>query len=80
MEYLRELRNQLLSILGKYRITRIITCSFVIAMIWCFADVISGSYDPNPMHDLICIGLGVLSERFLIWGKSIDENKIYAKL
>lgn len=70
MEYLIELRNQFFMNMGKYRITRILTYSFVIAMIWSFADIISGSYEAYFVHDLMCLGFGVIAERITPWGKN----------
>lgn len=69
MDFLKEYRNYFFSEIGKKRLLRILFCSLVIALIWCFADWISGNLKPNLWHDLICFCLGVIAERLIPWGK-----------
>lgn len=70
MQFLKEFRNLFFKEMGKKRVYRILTCSFVIALIWCFADVVSGSFEPNLFHDFICLCLGIIAERLIPWGKN----------
>lgn len=68
---LEEVRNLFFAEIGKKRFNRILFCGFVIAVIWCFADFRSGSLGVNPMDDFICLGLGVVAERLIPWGKTL---------
>lgn len=71
---LRLFRNEFFKEIGNKRWKRILTVSFVISCIWILADLISGNYDPNFWHDLICLGLGVIGERFVTWGKVTNRE------
>lgn len=66
---LKGIRNEFFETLGKKRWMRIITIAFSIALVWDFADWISGSYAPNLWHALICLALAAVIERLLPWGK-----------
>jgi hypothetical protein len=66
---LRYERNLFFAALGMRRFNRILACTFVIACIWCFADFRSGNLKANYIDDIICLGLGVIAERLIPWGK-----------
>lgn len=74
MKFLKIWRNVFFFETGRKRITRIIVCTFIIALIWIFADLLNGNLSFNPLHDLICLGLGVIGERIIPWGKSALGN------
>lgn len=78
MKLLKAWRNAFFEEAGKKRITRILVCSFVLALIWTFADLKSGVFSVNPLDDLICLLLGIMSERLIPWGKasSVNERKL----
>lgn len=66
---LRLMREGIFEALGDKRWKRIVVIALFIALIWCFADWISGSLKPNLWHDIICLLLAVCIERLLPWGK-----------
>lgn len=74
-----QLRNAFYTEVGKKRWKRVVFCTLVIAIIWDFADWLSGSYQLNLWHDFICLGLGIISERFVSWGKIDDRSKTTVK-
>ena len=73
MDSLRKLRNLVFEDMGKSRIKRIFMCAFVIASIWTFADIVRGNLSFNLWHDLICLGMGVVAERLIPWGKTAES-------
>lgn len=73
METLRLIRNQSFQEMGKKRVHRILACSLFIAIVWCFADFLSGNLKPNFRDDLICLGFGIVVERLIPWGKTINK-------
>lgn len=66
---MRDVRNLFFIGLGTKRVNRILFCGFVIAVIWCFADFRSGSLTVNYIDDIICLGMGIVVERLIPWGK-----------
>lgn len=67
-------RQKAFNELGKSRIKRIAVCSLAIAAVWCLADFLSGSLSVNLWHDLLCLGLGVLTERLIPWGDATHTD------
>ncbi|EOO44233.1 hypothetical protein CN553_12650 [Bacillus cereus] len=68
-QLLIQIRNEFFKEMGSSRLKRVLFCTFFIANIWCFADLLSGSLSINLWHDLICLVLGIVSERLIPWGK-----------
>ena len=66
---MKEFRDLFFIELGKTRFRRVITCIFLIGLVWNFADALNGSFSFNPLHDIICLILGVVVEFILPWGK-----------
>lgn len=66
-------RQKAFNELGKSRIKRIAVCTFGIAAVWCLADSLSGSLSVNLWHDLLCLGLGILTERLIPWGTENEK-------
>lgn len=66
---LRYERTLFFTVLGMRRCYRIMFCSFIIALVWCFADFRSGNLEANYINDIICLGMGILVERLIPWGK-----------
>ena len=75
MEMIRILRMLFYREVGKTRLGRIAMCTFIIGLIWIMADTISGSLSVNPYHDILCLGMGIVAERLIPWGKE-DDIKI----
>lgn len=69
MSFLRYFRKEFFKEIGKNRFMRILFCSFTIAILWSFTDWIGGIYEPKLRDDLICLVLGIISERLIPWGK-----------
>ena len=72
MKFLNTLRNErnlFFAALGMRRFNRILFCGFVIALVWCFADFRSGNLKVNFIDDIICLGMGIIAERMIPWGK-----------
>lgn len=69
VDALRGVRNQLFEMAGKKRWKRVALIALFIALVWCFADWISGNLKPNLWHDLICLVMAVIIERLIPWGK-----------
>lgn len=75
MSFLRKFRNVFFKEVSKNRLLRILFCSFVIAILWCFTDWLGGIYEPKLRDDLICLVLGIISERLIPWGKSNPKSE-----
>lgn len=75
MEFIRERRSQVFQEIGKKRVLRILVLSLFIALVWCFADLLSGSLTVNYWHDVICLGFGIIIERLIPWGKSKQKGR-----
>lgn len=69
MDTLRILRNAFFEATGNQRWKRVALIALFVATIWCFADWMSGSLQINLMHDFICLGMAIVIERLLPWGK-----------
>lgn len=69
MSFLRYVRNEVFKEFGKNRIIRILFCSFIVSILWSFTDWVGGIYEPKLRDDLICLVLGIISERLIPWGK-----------
>lgn len=69
VDALRGARNQLFEMVGEKRWKRVALIALFIALVWCFADWISGSLEANYWHDLICLLLAIVIERLVPWGK-----------
>ena len=72
LKFLRSWRDLFFLEVGKNRGTRILLCSFIIANVWIIADIMSGNVDNDLIDNLICLGLGVVAERIVPWGKSTE--------
>lgn len=66
---LRLIRNSFFEMVGEKRWQRVALIALFIALVWCFADWISGNLKPNLWHDFICLVMALIIERLLPWGK-----------
>ena len=66
---LRYERNLFFAALGMRRLNRILSCIFIISLVWCFADLRTGNLKANLIDDIICIAMGIIAERLIPWGK-----------
>jgi len=72
MNYLRYFRNEFIKVASEKRWKRIAVIAFGLAIYWCFIEWITiGQLKPNYWHDVICIGIAIVVERCLPWGKKV---------
>lgn len=67
-------QNEQFQEITKKRWKRIAVCTFGIAILWCSIDFLRGNLSFNLWDDLICLGLGILTERIIPWGKSAETE------